>query len=63
MVLANHARHNGLTWPGMPTIAKELGVKERQAFRIIADLQLADLVRIHEGCGRGHSNHYWVRVP
>jgi len=62
-VLADHARHNGLTWPGMPTIAKELGVKERQAFRVIADLELADLVKIHEGGGRGHSNHYWVRVP
>ena len=62
-VLADHARHNGLTWPGMSTIAKEVGVKERQAFRIIADLELADLVKIHEGGGRGHSNHYWVRVP
>jgi len=62
-VLADHARHNGLAWPGMPTIAKQLGVKERQAFRIIADLELADLVKIHEGGGRGHSNHYWVRVP
>ncbi len=62
-VLADHARHNGLSWPGMPTIAEEAGIKERQAYNIVRDLDLARLVKVHEGGGRSRSNHYWVRVP
>ncbi|MDQ6674449.1 MAG: hypothetical protein M3069_27575 [Chloroflexota bacterium] len=26
-------------------------------------MKLANLVKVHEGGGRGHSNSYWVRVP
>src|SRR5579859_2503739 len=41
----------------MSTIAKEVGVNEIQAFRIIADLDLADLVKIHESGGRAARKH------
>lgn len=63
LVLARHARHNGLAWPGMPTIAEKAGVSDGQARRLISDLKRARLIKVHEGGGRGHSNFYWVANP
>jgi len=63
-VIADHARQNGLAWPGMDLIAKEAHISYRQAFNIVPDLELAGLVKIHKTVGgAGQSNHYWVRVP
>lgn len=47
----------------MPTIAEEAGIKERQAYNIVRDVDLARLVKVQEGGGRSRSNYYWFRVP
>lgn len=61
LALADHANDEGICWPAIPRIAKRGRVSERQALRILGDLQASsELQVIERGGGKGHPNIYRV---
>lgn len=64
LALADLADDDGFCWPGYELLTDMTGVSERQAFRIVANLQTAGELIIWkqqgQGGGRGYTNIYLV---
>ena len=62
LVLADHARTDGICWPSMATIAERASMTERGVRAIVRRLESTGAIRLEEGGGRGKSNRYRVLI-
>jgi hypothetical protein len=60
LALANHADKSGYCWPGVTRLARQCRVSERQATRLVAQLEAARVVEVKRVNGR--SNGYIVHA-
>jgi hypothetical protein len=58
VVLADHSDNDGVSYPGVTTIAKRLRKQVRQTQVLLGRLQSKGYLKIDRGTGRGHLNKY-----
>lgn len=63
LALADWSNDAGVCWPSMESIAEKCRISERQAQRIIKELETADLLEVTRRRGRKHTNQYRLKVP
>lgn len=63
VVLAEQAHEDGLTWPGIPRLARRVGTSERNVQYLLRDLEESGELIIERGAGRGNTNEYRVLPP
>lgn len=62
LAIADHANADGVCWPSIPRLAAMVRVSERQAKRLILQLQESGELEIESRRGRGHTNFYYVTL-
>lgn len=62
LVLADHANSDGYCYPGVERIAEWAQVEDRQARRIIHEIEAHGELYIHIGGGRAGTNQYLITV-
>lgn len=62
LVLADHANSDGYCYPGIERIAEWAQVEDRQARRIIREIEAHGELYIHTGGGRNGTNQYLITV-
>jgi hypothetical protein len=61
LVIASHQNHDtGWAWPSYPTLAEETGFTCRRLIQLVKGLELAHVIEVRRGHGRGHSNFYRI---
>ena len=63
VVLAEQAHEDGLTWPGIPRLARRMNTSERNIKYLLQDLEQTGELIVERGAGRGHTNQYRVLAP
>jgi hypothetical protein len=58
-----HARGNGEAWPGIQTLARDLGISENTVKRALNRLHLAGFINIRSGRKAGRVNVYTLTWP
>ncbi|CAM3470224.1 hypothetical protein DESA109040_13865 [Deinococcus saxicola] len=62
-VLAEQAHETGLTWPGIPRLARRMNCSERNVQLLMRDLESMGELIVETTRGRGHTNEYYVLPP
>ena len=62
LALANRADEDGICWPGLQYLADKARVVERQARRMLRQLEAAKEIFTLTGRGRGRTTYYFVTV-
>ena len=58
LALADFANDDGVAWPSVPALARKCRVSERQARRLLRDLEAAGEIVSEAGSGRKHTSSY-----
>jgi DNA-binding transcriptional regulator YhcF (GntR family) len=61
LAIADHANDEGQCFPSVATLARKVRVSERQAQRLILQLEQAGAIDIDRGVGRNHTSHYTIK--
>lgn len=63
LALADAANERGYCWPAVATIARKARMSERNARRILRDLEDAGWIAVNYERGRNHTNGYTITKP
>jgi hypothetical protein len=64
LALADFANDEGESWPSIPTLARKARLTERQARRVLGNLEAVGEIRIqNSNGGRNTRNHYFITIP
>jgi len=63
LLLGNHANVEGIAWPSVDTLAREMDTHPTRVRRARAELVAAGVIEMIEGGGRGRSNLYVFPKP
>lgn len=63
VVLAEQAHEDGLTWPGIPRLARRMNTSERNVQLLMRELEDMGELIVEQSRGRGNTNEYRVLPP
>lgn len=61
LAIADHANAEGYCWPSVPTLAKQARLSERQAQRVLVQLEKGGFIRRENKGGRGNHAYYYLQ--
>lgn len=61
LAIAEYADDDGVCWPSIARLAQRVCVKERQAQRLIKQLEQSGAIEVRRGVGRNHTSVYVIK--